>query len=116
MRGREIGYRQRQGRGRGWEPAEVMVRGWGQVLFGKTHWTAAVAADLMGDKAKCKMIIYTANEYILCFIHLFSIQQECRSMIHFVKVQLTIAATICCIHVVTCFDASSVSVQLYWYV
>lgn len=50
MRGREISYGQRQGGGRGWEPTEVMVRGWGQVLFGKTHWTVAVAEDLMGDK------------------------------------------------------------------
>lgn len=28
----------------------MVVRGRGQVLFGKTHWTAAVAEDLMGDK------------------------------------------------------------------
>lgn len=23
----------------------VVVRGWGQVLFGKTHWTAAAVAE-----------------------------------------------------------------------
>lgn len=50
MRGREISYGQRQGGGRGGEPTEVVVRGRGQVLFGETHWTAAVAGDLMGDK------------------------------------------------------------------
>lgn len=55
MRGREIGYGQRQGGGRGWEPTEVVmvvVRGWGQVMLGETQWTAAVAGDLTGDKAK----------------------------------------------------------------
>lgn len=46
MRGREIGYGQRQGRGRGGEPAEVVVGGGGQVLLGKPHWTAAVAGDV----------------------------------------------------------------------
>lgn len=51
MRGREVGYGQRQGGGgRGWEPAEVVVGGRGQVLFGETHWTAAVAGDVTGDK------------------------------------------------------------------
>lgn len=30
----------------------MVVRGWGQVLFGETHWTAAVAKDLMGDNGK----------------------------------------------------------------
>ena len=52
MRGREIGYGQWQSRGRGWEPTEVVVRGWGQVLFWKTHWTAAVTEVLMGEKEK----------------------------------------------------------------
>lgn len=49
MRGREISYGQRQSGCRGWEPAEVVVRGWGQVLLGKTHWTAAVAGGFIGD-------------------------------------------------------------------
>lgn len=52
MRGREICYGQRQGGGGGREPGMVVVRGWGQVLFGKTQWTAAVAEDLMGDNGK----------------------------------------------------------------
>lgn len=55
MRGREIGYGQRQGGGRGWKPTEVVVvvvRGRGQVLLGKTHRTAAVAKDLTGYKEK----------------------------------------------------------------
>lgn len=36
----------------------MVVRGWGQVLFGKTHWTAAVAVaeDLMGDKRRQNQI------------------------------------------------------------
>lgn len=47
MRGREVGDGQGQGCGRGREPAEVVVRGGGQVLLGKSHWTAAAVADPM---------------------------------------------------------------------
>lgn len=52
MRGREVIYGQRQGGGGRWEPADVVVSGWRQVLFGKTQWTASVAKDVMGDKGR----------------------------------------------------------------
>lgn len=51
MRGREIGDGQRQGGGRGREPAEVVVRGGGQVLLGKSHRTAAAVADSMRQQS-----------------------------------------------------------------
>lgn len=51
MRGREIGDGQRQGCGRGREPAEVVVGGGGQVLFGKSHRTAAAVADSMRQQS-----------------------------------------------------------------
>lgn len=49
MRGRKVGDGQGQSCGRGREPAEVVVvvRGGRQVLFGKSHWTAAAVADPM---------------------------------------------------------------------
>lgn len=54
MRGREVGDGQGQGCGRGREPAEVVVRGRGQVLFGESHGTAAAVADRM----KQQTIVY----------------------------------------------------------
>lgn len=35
----------------------MVVRGWGQVLFGKTHWTAAVAKKIMGDRKKIQFSV-----------------------------------------------------------
>lgn len=55
MRGREISYGQRQGGGRGWEPAEVVVRGRGQVLLGEAHRTAAVAEGRQHNNAPVKI-------------------------------------------------------------
>lgn len=63
----------------------MMVRGGGQVLFGKTQWTAAVAEDLMGDKGKIQIFIK-----IIFFFFFYSVQSEC-FMIH------TRTTTLCCL-------------------
>lgn len=51
----------------------MVVRGWGQVLFGKAHWTAPVAKDLMGKNIqffiKRMIIIMQMTTYSIEFIN-----------------------------------------------